>query len=108
MAPPTANRLTALVTGASGGIGLDLAECFARDGYDVILTARSAAALQTAAQRLADTYRITATPIAADLAAPGAGRMLADAIQGRGLAVDVLVNNAGYGIAGGFNGSAVG
>src|SRR5262245_7836605 len=105
MATQTVNRLTALVTGASGGIGLDLAECFAQDGYDLILTARSAEALQTAARRLAEKYNITATPVAADLAVPGAGRKLADAIQARGLAVDVLVNNAGYGIAGSFNGS---
>jgi short-subunit dehydrogenase len=96
---------TALITGASAGIGLALAECFAQDGYDLILTARSAAALQTESQRLAEAYSITATPIALDLEAVGGGHKLAGEVEARKLAVDVLVNNAGYGIAGGFNGS---
>jgi len=96
---------TALITGASAGIGLALAECFAQDGYDLILTARSAAALEVESQRLAEKYGVTATPIALDLEAVGAGHKLAGEIEARKLAVDVLVNNAGYGIAGGFNGS---
>lgn len=93
---------TALVTGASYGIGLDLAECFAQDGYNLILTARSAAALETEAQRLAGKYGVATATVAADLAVHGAGRKLAEEIAGRGLQVDALVNNAGYGIAGGF------
>ena len=93
---------TALVTGASYGIGLDLAECFAQDGYNLILTARSAAALETEAQRLAVKYGVATAFVTADLAVQGSGRKLADEIAGRGLQVDVLVNNAGYGIAGGF------
>jgi uncharacterized protein len=96
---------TALVTGASMGIGVDLAECFAKDGYDLILTARSEAALKQVADRLAAKHKIKATPIAADLGVPGAGEKLATDIAGRGLAIDVLVNNAGYGIARGFAGS---
>ena len=55
---------TSLVTGASGGIGLDLAECFAKDGYDLILVARSEAALRQEADRLAQKYQVRATPIA--------------------------------------------
>ena len=97
---------TALVTGASMGIGVDLAECFARDGYDLILAARSEAALKDVAARLADKYKVKATPIVADLGAIGGGKKLAGEIASRGLSVDVLVNNAGYGIAGAFNGSA--
>lgn len=96
---------TALVTGASAGIGVDLAECFAQDGYDLILTARTESALREVADRLSKTYAITATPIAADLAAIGGGAKLAEAITQRGLSVDVVVNNAGYGQAGAFNGS---
>ena len=105
----TANgeRQTALVTGASAGIGLALAECFAEDGYDLILTARSGAVLQAEAERLADRYRCTATTVALDLEAIGAGRKLAEEIAARNLTVDVLVNNAGYGIAGDFAGSRV-
>jgi len=93
------------VTGASAGIGVDLAECFARDGYDVILAARTESALRDVADRLAKTYGITATPVPADLGAIGGGRRLADAIARKGLTVDVLVNNAGFGHAGPFNGS---
>jgi len=96
---------TALVTGASAGIGVDLAECFAKDGYNVILAARTESALREVAERLAKTYKISATPIAADLGAIGGGKKLAEEIKKKGLSVDVVVNNAGYGQAGAFNGS---
>jgi short-subunit dehydrogenase len=96
---------TVLVTGASMGIGVDLAECFAKDGYDLILTARSEAALKEVADRLSAKHKIKATPIAIDLGTPGGGEALAAEIARRCLAVDALVNNAGYGIAGAFNGS---
>ena len=96
---------TALVTGASYGIGLDLAECFAKDGYDLILAARSEPALKQASERLAKQYGVKAVPIAVDLGAHGAGHRLADEVRARGLTVDVLVNNAGYGTAGAFAGS---
>ncbi len=87
------------------GIGVDLAECFAKDGYDLILTARSEAALKEVATRLSTEYGIKATPVPGDLGTPGGGETLAAEIAKRGLAVDVLVNNAGYGIAGSFEGS---
>ena len=93
---------TALVTGASMGIGVDLAECFAADGYDVVVTARSEPALRTLADRLAQDHRVKATAIAGDLAETGGGSRLAAEVARRGLTIDVLVNNAGYGIAGGF------
>jgi uncharacterized protein len=96
---------TALVTGASMGIGVDLAECFARDGYDLILAARSEVALKEVATRLADKYKVKASAIVADLGAIGGGAKLASEIASRGLSVDVLVNNAGYGAAGAFLGS---
>ena len=96
---------TALITGASSGIGVDLAECFAADGYHVVLAARTESALADVATRLATTYRVTATAIAVDLGVPGGGAALADQIARRGLSIDVLVNNAGYGRAGAFNGS---
>lgn len=98
---------TALVTGASAGIGVDLAECFAKDGYNLILAARTEAALREVAERLAKAHKITATAIAADLGAIGGGTKLAEEIKNKGLSVDVLVNNAGYGHAGAFNGSDI-
>ena len=98
---------TALVTGASAGIGVDLAECFAKDGYNVILAARTENALREVAERLAKTYKVTATAIAIDLGAIGGGAKLAEAIKAKGLSVDVLVNNAGFGKAGAFDGSDV-
>ena len=96
---------TALVTGASGGIGRDLAECFAEDGYDLILVARSEATLKQEAERLAGNFGVKAVPIAIDLVEHGSGRRLADAVAERGLPVDVLVNDAGYGAAGAFDAS---
>ncbi len=96
---------TALVTGASMGIGLELARCFAEGGYDLILTARSAEALEKIAGDFAAKYKIKATAIAADLGVIGAASVLAESIRGRGLGVDVVVNNAGYGVAGAFAGS---
>jgi hypothetical protein len=96
---------TALVTGASAGIGVDLAECFAKDGYNLILTARSGDALRAVADRLAKSCKVGATPIALDLGVIDGGAALAREIKSRGLMVDVLVNNAGYGHAGAFDGS---
>jgi uncharacterized protein len=95
----------ALVTGASAGIGVDLAECFARDGYDLILTARSEAALQEVANRLAQAHGVKTHVIALDLGAIGGGTQLAEQIKQRGLDVDVVVNNAGYGHAGALTSS---
>ncbi|MBU6298026.1 MAG: SDR family oxidoreductase [Alphaproteobacteria bacterium] len=92
--------LTALVTGASGGIGLELARCFAKDGYDLILVARSADKLQVAADDLGKRYRVQVAVAACDLGAVGAGAALAERLGDR--PVDVLVNNAGYGDAGSF------
>ena len=95
-------RPLALVTGASGGIGAELARELARHGHDLVLAARGVAAMEA----LADELRRSgagATVIAADLARPGAAAILADEIAGRGLAIDILVNNAGLGAAGRFD-----
>lgn len=96
---------TALVTGASAGIGVDLAECFARDGYDLILVARSEGALKNVADRIAAAHGVATHTIAQDLGAHGGGSAVAAAIATKGLNVDVVVNNAGYGHAGALTSS---
>lgn len=102
MDSPPGSGQTALITGASAGIGVDLAECFAKDGYDLIITARTEPALREVAHRISQAHRVKVTPIASDLGAIGAGAKLAAEIAQRGIDVDVLVNNAGFGHAGGF------
>lgn len=97
---------TALVTGASYGIGVDLAECFARDGYNLILTARSADLLSTTAQALEKATGVSVATFALDLGVQGAGTELARQVAAKQLQVDVLVNNAGFGIAGGLDASS--
>jgi len=94
---------TALVTGASTGIGYAVCELLAADGYDLLLTARNEDRLRDAADRLRGTYDARVTTYAADLAAPGAAADLHARVLGDGHAVDVLVNNAGFGAYGPFH-----
>ena len=101
----TGRGQTALVTGASMGIGVDLAECFAKDGYDLVLAARSGDALKNVADTLAARHSIRVTPIVADLGARDSGQKLAADIAARGIGIDVVVNHAGYGVAAAFSGT---
>lgn len=88
------DRSLALVTGASNGIGLELAHCAARDGHDLVITARRQDALDALAGELASRYRVAVQVVADDLADPAAaGRILARIER----PIDVLVNNAGFG-----------
>jgi uncharacterized protein len=94
---------TALITGASGGIGLDFAKKFAQEGYNVILVARSKDKLTQLANDLGNQYKIEAQAIAMDLSDPGAPQALYDQLQASGVTVDVLVNNAGFASYGYFH-----
>ncbi|CBJ35903.1 SDR family NAD(P)-dependent oxidoreductase [Ralstonia solanacearum] len=94
---------TVLVTGASTGIGFELARCFAKDGYNVVLVARSAERTPLAAERLANEFSVSATYIISDLGQPNAARSLVEELGRRQLDIDVLVNNAGFGEAGAFS-----
>jgi len=94
-----AERQTALITGASSGLGVDFARLFANDGWDVVLTARSEAKLRELAASLKG---VTATVIVADLADPAAPRRIVDELRAKSIRVDALVNNAGLGAAGPF------
>src|SRR5258706_10571834 len=96
---------TALITGASSGIGLELARCFAEDGYNLVLVARSAGTLEAEASKLAAKFNFSVIAIARDLGRLDAGTELAQTLGERSLNIDVVVNNAGYGAAGAFDGS---
>jgi len=97
-----APRRTALVTGASAGIGAALARVFAAHGFDLVLTARREDRLQALAEELRTTHGAHVHVMAADLADPATPARLFDDITRSGITVDALVNNAGYGLAGGF------
>ena len=98
-------RPLSLITGASAGIGAAFARALAARGHDLVLTARRAERLEALAAELHDRHGVAVTVLPGDLAAPRAARDLADAIAARGLSVDWLINNAGYGVPGTFDGN---
>ena len=93
---------TALITGASSGIGAAFATELAGRGSDLVLVARSGDKLREMASALATRYGVRAHVIPADLAAPNAARTVADEVAVAGLSVELLVNNAGFGTHGPF------
>jgi uncharacterized protein len=93
---------TVLVTGASSGIGLELARCFAADGCRLILVARKGIALEALATELREAHKIQAQVFTADLAHPDTPNRLLAHLNAAGLKVDVLVNNAAFGAQGRF------
>ncbi|TDN93139.1 SDR family oxidoreductase [Microbacterium sp. BK668] len=93
---------TALITGASSGLGEEFARQFAARGADVVLVARREDRLRELASRLEADHRITATPVAVDLNAPGATATIRATLEERGIRLHTLVNNAGFGMKGAF------
>lgn len=94
---------TALITGASSGIGYELAQLFAADGYDLILIARQEQHLRRAAAQLKQRFSSAISVIAKDLSDPDSAKALHSEVKSSGYTVDVLVNNAGVGYGGAFH-----
>jgi short-subunit dehydrogenase len=89
---------TALITGASSGIGAELAKLCAAGGYDVVLVARQRAALEDLAFQLSQTHGVAARALIADLGIPDAARTVFESAG----PVDILINNAGFGLRGAY------
>jgi short-subunit dehydrogenase len=96
--PDPSPHSTALITGASSGIGTAFARALARRGHGVVLVARRRDRLESLADELQREHGVAAHAIGADLGDPGAREDMAAAIEGQGLTVEILVNNAGFGI----------
>jgi short-subunit dehydrogenase len=92
----------ALITGASAGIGHELARVFAADGWSLVLVARRADVLTEVAAELKEKHGTESTVIAADLGTREGVQSIVRAVGEKGLQIDALVNNAGYGLAGEF------
>lgn len=101
----TTGKMTALVTGASAGIGAAIARVFAEHGFDLVLTARRGDRLEALARELAAAHDCAAHVIVADLSDPAGPARVFDEVTRAGLTIDALVNNAGYGLPGVFLGS---
>jgi short-subunit dehydrogenase len=97
-----AEQRTALITGASAGIGAAFAEVFAAEGWNLVLVARREDRLRALADRLTAASGISVTVIAADLADPRAAQRIVSKLALLGVQVDALVNNAGYGVPGAY------
>ena len=88
---------SALITGASSGIGREFARYHAKTGGNVIITARRADELDALKDELETSHGVAVTAIPLDLGAPGGAKRLYDAVKSSGQTVDILINNAGFG-----------
>ncbi len=96
-------KTTALVTGASGGIGLDLAECHAEKGGNLVLVARTQSKLEEVKAFFEKKYGVDVLIIAKDLSLPNAAQEVFDETQKNNIQIDYLINNAGIGDFGKFH-----
>src|SRR5450755_3834505 len=97
-----ANSETVLITGASSGIGWELAKCFAADGCRLVLVARNRDALEKLAEELRLKNIIEILVLPADLSLPETPKRIFEKLSAQKISVDVLVNNAGFGTHGAF------
>jgi short-subunit dehydrogenase len=102
LSTPGIRGKTALVTGASSGLGRDIARDLARRGANLIVVARRKERLEEVRDELEAAHHIAVTVVPADLAAPGAADQLHARVKELALPVDILVNNAGLGVRGEF------
>jgi short-subunit dehydrogenase len=93
-----ANPETVLITGASSGIGLELAKCFVADGCKLILVARNKEALENLAEELRGRNKIESIVLTADLSLPETPKQIFHELSAQKIFVDLLVNNAGFGL----------
>ena len=98
-------KKTALITGASKGIGRELAHLFAKDGCDLVLVARSEKELNSLKVELEEKQGITVHTFIKDLCQPDAAQTIFDELKAIDIDVDYLVNNAGFGEVSGMNAS---
>src|SRR3954454_7847987 len=101
--PPPEPNSTCLVTGASSGIGAEIARGLARRGHGVTLAARREDRLRELAGEISDEHSVRAETVSVDVSDPDARKKLKADIEERGLIVEVLVNNAGFGSGGAFS-----
>lgn len=98
------NQKTVLITGASNGFGLEFAKLFAKDGYNLVLVARSKDRLEKLGYSLQDEHQLNQVCIVqSDLSRPESAQEIYDQLKQRGIKIDVLVNNAGAGVHGFFH-----
>ena len=96
-------KKTIVITGASGGIGRELSEIYAKKGHDLFLISRDERKLERVKETLEEDYGIRVGYFPIDLAKPGSAKIVFEEMQTRGLQVDLLINNAGFGLAGRFD-----
>ncbi|MES2704577.1 MAG: SDR family oxidoreductase [Bacteroidota bacterium] len=96
------NDKYALITGATSGIGFELARLFAKDGYNLVIVARSEDELQEVSADLSARYKVAVVPVAKDLFEPDAAQEVYDEVKAKGITVNILVNDAGQGEYGFF------
>lgn len=93
---------TALITGASSGIGMELAKIHASHGGDLVLVARNSGRLHELKAELEETFKVKVSVIAMDLSTPGAAKAVYETTSSQGIRVDQLINNAAFGVFGPF------